>query len=73
MFPAPEVFSNFFGISDPTSDIYSDPVSVFDIWVVENILNSVCVLGTCYFPDLLGEIEHDHSCLLGDVNGYSLL
>ena len=69
-FPAPEVHSISFGISDPTSAIaYSNPTFIFNIWVVENALNSVYVLGTWYFPDLFAEYEDGHHCLLWDANG----
>ena len=68
-----EVLPNVFGISDLSGAAsYLNPVSIFHIWVVEKI-ELIWIVGTCYAPDLFTDFVHDHSCLLGDVNGYPLL
>lgn len=70
LFPAAEVLSTFFGISDPANAIsYSNPLSIVNIRVVEKNLCSVYILGTCYFLDLFAEFKDEHHCFLRDISG----
>lgn len=72
-FPAPKVFSKFFGIRNLHSTIsYSSSVSTFSIGYWTHFEFSVC-RGTCYVLDPIEEFEDEHKYLLEDVSGFSLL